>query len=150
MSIEIVLIPAAIAAYGAYKSFKTSRSAQNVVSCEVQTRMRDTDLLVAALRETGAMLERTGTGMAASWAGVRADFALDADQVWHAVFTGDVNEDKAVGIVTAIDQAYGIQVQRAVVERLRQRAPQAGMTVVSQTVESDNSVLMVVDVGGAE
>ena len=43
-----------------------------------------------------------------------------------------LTKQRAVGIVSAIDQAYGLQVQRAVVEKLKQRAPGAGMSVVSE------------------
>jgi hypothetical protein len=146
MSIELVLVPAAIAAYGAYKTLRAERSSAGTV-CEVQTRMRDEGLLVAALQETSARVSTIGTGiLRAQWQEVTAEFTRDSDGIWRTVFTGNVDEARAVGIVQAIDTAYGRQVQRVVVQRLKERAPQAGMTVVSQTVEQDDTVMLVLDV----
>jgi hypothetical protein len=43
-----------------------------------------------------------------------------------------VDEERAVEIVRAVDAAYGRQVQRAVLDRLRERAPAAGLRLESE------------------
>lgn len=49
------------------------------------------------------------------------------------------------GIVAAVDAAYGRRVQQAVLTRLRERAPQAGMTIASETVGDTDTVTVVLD-----
>lgn len=113
------------------------------VVCEVRTRMRDERLLAAALRETGAAVTADAHEIAALWQGVRAAFARNANGVWSAHFTGEVDESRAVEIVRAIDTGYGRQVQRAVLERLRERAPAAGLSLESETTTEDAGVRLV-------
>lgn len=147
MSVSIVLVPIAIAAISAWQASKSETDVQGRTMCQVGTRMRDESLLVAALRDTHAAVTKPGDTLVADWAGVRAEFGRDADGIWQAHFTGDVDEERAVGIIQAIDQAYGLQVQRAVIEKLKERAPAAGMSVVSERVEIDDSMTLVLEVG---
>jgi hypothetical protein len=90
---------------------------------------------------------RSGSTLSADWAGARAEFTRDEAGIWQASFTGDIDEERAIGVISAIDQAYGLQVQRAVVARLKQRAPGAGMSVVSERAEADDSMTLVLEVG---
>lgn len=147
MSVSIILVPIAIAAISAWQASKPGTDAQGRTLCQVSTRMRDEALLAAALADTNAIVGRSGTTLSADWAGVRAEFARDEARIWQATFTGDIDEERAVGVISAIDQAYGRQVQRAVVVRLKQRAPGAGMSVVSEHVETDDSMTLVLEVG---
>lgn len=147
MSVSIVLVPLAIAAISSWQASRSETDAQGKTFCQVGTRMRDMTLLAAALADTRAVVTASGDMLVADWSGVRAEFARDADGIWQAHFTGDIDEARAVGIVSAIDQAYGLQVQRAVVEKLKQRAPGAGMSVVSERVEADDTMTLVLEVG---
>ncbi|WP_230486728.1 hypothetical protein [Nocardioides anomalus] len=115
--------------------------------CQVNTRMRDESLLAAALADTQAVVNRSASILRADWAGVRADFTRDDAGVWQAHFTGDIDEERAVGIINAIDKAYGLQVQQAVLQRLKQRAPGAGLLLVSERTEADDSTTLVLEVG---
>ncbi|GED98021.1 hypothetical protein [Gordonia crocea] len=109
--------------------------------------MRDENLLVAALQDTGAIVEhREANAIQVRWRGVGGALHRDAQGIWQAVFTGDVDQQKAVGIVQALDQAYGRRVQQTVVERLKARAPQAGMSVMSEKLEDDSTVTLILDV----
>ncbi|GFJ86952.1 hypothetical protein [Phytohabitans rumicis] len=74
-------------------------------------------------------------------------FTRDADGVWSAHFTGEVDESRAVEIVRAVDTGYGHQVQRAVLDRLRERAPAAGLWLESETTTEDDGVRLVFAVG---
>lgn len=147
MSISIVLVPLAIAAISAWQASKSETDSQGRTLCQVGTRMRDETLLAAALSDTHAVVSSSDAGLVADWTGVRAIFARDEAGIWQATFTGDIDEEGAVGVIMALDRAYGVQVQRAVVEKLKERASTAGMSVVSQRVEDDDSMTLVLEVG---
>jgi hypothetical protein len=144
MSVALLLVPLAIAAAAAHAGL-AKRTDESV--CTVETRMRDPDLLAAALRETRAAVTADGTALVAEWAGVRARFERDARQIWSAHFTGDlpegIDEPRAVDIVRAVDAAYGRQVQRAVLARLTERAPAAGLRLESRSVTPELAVRLV-------
>ncbi|MGC5031765.1 hypothetical protein [Micromonospora sp. DT229] len=148
MSISLVLLPLAVAAVAAAQGVSASRDGQGRVVCQVQTRMRDENLLAAALQDTAAVVGVDGEVITADWAGVRARFQRGTDGIWSAHFAGEVDEQRAVEVVQAIDVAYGRQVQRAVLERLRQQAPAAGLRLESEQVVEDDSVRLVFAVQG--
>ncbi len=148
MSISVVLVPLAIAAVVAAQGAVARRDQQGRVVCQVQTRMRDETLLAAALHDTAAVVGVDRDTITADWAGVRASFQRDPEGIWTAHFTGEVDEDRAVEVVRAIETAYGRQVQRAVLERLRQQAPAAGLRLESEQVTEDASVRLVFAVEG--
>lgn len=149
MSVSLVLVPVAFAAIAAWQAARPEEqtATDGLVVQHVQTRMRDEHLLAAALSETQAVVSRTPTDIVAEWTNVRAEFHRDEMGIWQVNFTGDVDAARASAIVTAIDAAYGAQVQRAVLARLRDRAPEAGMFVESETVEDDQSVTLVLGQG---
>ena len=146
MSVELVLVPLAFAAVSAWQASRKKADEQGRTVQHVQTRMRDASLLAAALEDTEAQVSNTPVGIAAAWQGVRGDFRRDDQGIWQVDFTGDVDERRAGDIVAAIDQAYGLQVQQAVLARLRERAPAAGMTIESETVDADDNVTLVLAV----
>ncbi|GGM65501.1 hypothetical protein ACFFX1_49780 [Dactylosporangium sucinum] len=149
MSVSLILVPLAVAAVSAAHGLRQGRDEQNRVVCQVQTRMRDTTLLTAALHDTSAVVSGTDQEIRAEWSGVQARLARGADGIWSAHFTGEVDEQRAVDIVRAIDAAYGRQVQQAVLQRLRERAPAAGLRLESETVTPANEVRLVFAVDGA-
>src|SRR5207247_532417 len=120
MSVSLILIPLAVAAVSAAHGLQSGRDEQNRVVCQVQTRMRDASLLAAALQETAAAVTVGEQEIVAAWKGVQARFSRGQDGVWGAHFTGEVDEARAVDIVRAVDAGYGRQVQRAVLQRLRE------------------------------
>lgn len=147
MSVSIVLVPLAIAAISAWQASHQEADSEGRTICHVQTRMKDQGLLVAALRATKADVAVLPDSLVAHWQGVEASFQRDDQGIWQANFTGDVDVDRASSIVAAIDVSYGNQVQQAVLAKLRERAPAAGMSVASETLEADNSVTLVLNVG---
>ncbi|MER5453830.1 hypothetical protein ABT008_03510 [Micromonospora sp. NPDC002389] len=149
MSISLVLLPLAVAAVAAAHGVTSRSEQEGRIVCEVQTRMRDENLLAAALRDTAAVVAVAPDSITADWAGVRASFQRDEAGIWSAHFTGDIDEPRAVEVVRAVDVAYGRQVQRAVLERLRQQAPAAGLRLESEQVTEDDAVRLVFAVQGA-
>lgn len=150
MSVSLLLIPLTIAAATAATGLATGRDQDDRVVCQVQTRMRDENLLAAALGETGALVTADNGQLDASWDGVRSTFRRGPDGIWAAHFTGDVDERRAVEIVRALDAGYGRQVQRAVLDRLRERAPAAGLRLESENTTEENAVRLVFAVTGPE
>ncbi|MET7392446.1 hypothetical protein ABZS66_02995 [Dactylosporangium sp. NPDC005572] len=148
MSVSLILVPLAVAAVSAAHGLRAGRDEQNRVVCQVQTRMRDAALLTLALHDAGAVVTGADQDLKAEWSGVQARFTRGTDGIWSAHFTGAVDEERAVDIVRAIDAAYGRQVQQAVLRRLRERAPAAGLRLESETVTPANEVRMVFAVEG--
>ncbi|MEV0719887.1 hypothetical protein [Asanoa sp. NPDC050611] len=142
MSVSLILIPAALAAAAVIQARAGGGGGASTV-CTVSTRMRDSVLLSAALRETGAVVTAGDDVVDAAWQGVESRFTRGADGIWTAHFRGDVDESRAVEIVRRLDVAYGRQVQAAVVERLRDRALAAGLRLESETVADDAAVRLV-------
>ncbi|HEV7708742.1 MAG TPA: hypothetical protein VGP16_11160 [Asanoa sp.] len=141
MSVSLILIPAALAVAAAVQARAADAGGGTV--CTVSTRMRDSALLSEALRETGAVVTTGSDLVDAAWQGVTARFTRDAGGIWTAHFSGDVDQARAVEIVGRLDAAYGRHVQAAVVDRLRTRAPAAGLRLESETVTDDAAVRLV-------
>ena len=146
MSIEIVLIPMAIAAVSAWQANrKIAEDGRELVA--VSTRMKNADLLAQALTDLNASVQTSPDSITATWPALQARFARNADGVWAAHFGGEVTSETAATVVRDLDTAYGLRVQQAVLERVRARAPEAGMAVESETVEEDRTVTLVLNVG---
>ena len=148
MSIEIVLLPLAIAAVSAWQAKRDADEAgRQVVS--VGTRMRNEEILQAAIADSGATVTRDESGIVADWGSSQARFTRNVDGIWAVHLAGDTDLDEATALVRTIDAAYGRRVQQEVLSRLRQRAPEVGMTVESETVEDDESVTLTLNVNAA-
>lgn len=146
MSVSIILVPLAIAAVGAWQASRQEVNSEGAAVCHVQTRMRDQQLLGRALQDTRAVVSMAPDAVVARWSGLEAEFRRDGAGIWQANFTGDVDVERATEIVLLVDVAYGRLVQQTVLARLRQRAPEAGMSIASETVESDESVTLLLNV----
>ena len=146
MSIEIILIPMAVAAISAWQANR-KMGEDGQAQVEVSTRMKNADLLATSLRDLNANVHTTSESITATWPALEARFARNSDGVWTAHFAGDVTTETATGVVHDLDRAYGLRVQQAVLERVRARAPQAGMAIESETVEEDRTVTLVMNVG---
>ncbi|MDR2252846.1 MAG: hypothetical protein LBD97_03140 [Bifidobacteriaceae bacterium] len=119
------------------------QAAPPAVVQHVPTRIRNRPLLVTALADVGARVTQDADCVTATWQDVRADFRADRSGVWNASFTGRVGQGRADEIADALDRAYGLRVQDAVLRRLRQHAGSAGLAIESETVEDDGAVALV-------
>ncbi len=146
MSVSLILVPVAIAAVSAWHASRTEEDEAGKVVCHVSTRMRDETLLRQALTDTSAAVTKYQTSILATWVGVEARFTRDENEIWSTHLTGDIDEPRAISIITAIDQAYGLRVQTEVLSRLRNRAGLAGMTIETEKKNDDQSVTMVLAV----
>lgn len=166
MSVSIILIPAAIAAIasmaaggaatagvgvgiaGAIKSM-TGGGQSEVL--QVRTRMKDRGLLAAALDDLGAVDVEVGDEVAATVDGVKLLMQASPEGIWAANFTAvkgapEVTTEVATKLAERLDAAYAARVQTAVAERIREKATDAGLELVSETVDDDQSVTMTLNV----
>ncbi len=165
MSISLILLPAALAAAaavggtGALGAIALNSGAKSepgpassdAVPVAVQTRMKDPDLLAAALADLGATDAAIDAGvLTATIDGVEIVMSRTEDGVWGAHLSRldghEVTEAEATSLMTQVDAAYARHVQRAVAERIRSRADQAGFELVSETRDDDDTVTMVLNV----
>jgi hypothetical protein len=141
MSLEIILVPLAIAAYGSWKA--RSMEKDNVLL--VETRLKDSAILAATLHSMGGTSVSVDEGVVRAIIGNRSvSFQSDSNGVLTAhVDTKD--QEEAISLLLEVDRQYGIQVQAAVVERVKQRAGSLGMNVISQIKGEDGSVNMILE-----
>ena len=148
MSLSLVLIPLSIAVAAASQARQIRPSdveAGNEV--RVESRMRDETLLVAALEDLGATVRRADDGaLLIDTAGGGLTMRRDAAGLWNACFTGEWRPEGARALVESLDRAYGLRVQQAVIRRLEERAPAAGMRISSQSIDDDRVVTLVMEV----
>jgi|688.fasta_scaffold176900_2 hypothetical protein len=141
MSLEIILVPLAIAAYGSWKARSMAKG--NVLI--VETRLKDSAILAATLHSMGGTSVNVDEGVVRAIVGNRnVSFQSDSNGLLTAhVDTKD--QEEAISLLLEVDRQYGIQVQAAVVERVKQRAGSLGMNVISQIKGEDGSVNMILE-----
>ena len=141
MSLEIILVPLAIAAYGSWKARSMERD--NVLL--VETRLKDSALLAKALQAMGGTSVEVDGGVVQAVLGIRKiSFRADSNGVLTA-HVGTKDQEEAISLLLEVDKQYGLQVQTAVVERVKQRANGLGMNLVSQINSEDGSINIVLE-----
>ena len=148
MSLSLVLIPLSIAVAAASQARQIRPSDVEAVNeIRVESRMRDETLLVASLGDLGATVRRADDGaLLVETPGGGLTMKRDAAGLWNACFAGTWTPNGARVFVEDLDRAYGLRVQQAVIRRLEERAPEAGMRITSQSVDDDRVVTLVMEV----
>jgi hypothetical protein len=162
MSVTVVLLPVLIAsalsatggiagvAGAAHAILKEGTSGKATIA--VRTRMKDRTLLGRSLLAQGATdLESNSRGLSATIQGLSIEMTVDKEGIWQAHLTsldGTEPSPKVVSsLISAIDANYALQVQEAVAERIRERAADSGLDLVSETYDDeDASITMLLTV----
>lgn len=148
MSLEIVLVPLAIAAAGAWKARREEKA--NTPTIQVASRMRHGGLLANSLTDLGlSVTHGPDEEISASQQGKVVAFHRNTEDLWVATFDGSWSEADAMQLLTSLDAAYGRQVQKDVIAKIHERAPAAGMQVTSQEVDDEETVTLTLSVGNA-
>jgi hypothetical protein len=147
MSLEIILIPMAIALITKAKA----NAEENVPNASahqvsVETRMKNQDLLVNAMQSAGCTVTATQNEIAGNFHSILFTFKRDTAGIWNATFVAGTTLQAASQIIQAIDKAYGLEVQSEVLRKIKERAPQNGMALESETVNEDSSISLVLTV----
>jgi high-affinity Fe2+/Pb2+ permease len=150
MSLEIILIPLAIALITKAHS-KTNEDNPNAPSHQVavETRMKNLELLQNAMRNIGCTTSIQESDISASLNSLNFTFKKNSQGIWAATFEAGTTFEAAEQIIGQIDKAYGIEVQTEVLRKIKERAPQSGMTLESETINEDSSVTLVLAVNQA-
>ena len=143
MSLEILLIPAAMAAYAAWQA----RAEAGAHNCVVETRWRHSGLLSQALHDLGVEdLQVTEHETSAIINGIPTTFTRGDDGIMTAHFPRDTQVEDALAVVGQVDSAYTRRVQEAVFRRIQHRVGELGYDVDSVTVDDDDTITLVVNV----
>jgi hypothetical protein len=150
MSLEIILIPLAIALITKAQS-KTKEDYRSASSHQVavETRMKNLELLQNAMRNIGCTTTMQESEISASLNSLNFTFKKNSQGIWAATFEAGTTFEDAEQIIGQIDKAYGIEVQTEVLRKIKERAPQSGMTLESETINEDSSVTLVLAVNQA-
>jgi hypothetical protein len=150
MSLEIILIPLAIALITKAQS-KAKEDNPNTASHQVavETRMKNLELLQNAMRNIGCITTMQENEIAASLNSLNFTFKKNSQGIWAATFVAGTTLEAAEQVIGQIDKAYGIEVQAEVLRKIKERAPQSGMTLESETINEDSSVTLVLAVNQA-
>lgn len=152
MGVSLILIPIIIAAANTLPDVLEGIGSGAERVLRVPTRIKDAQLLRAALHDYGCQSVEDGGNVHSRLQGGRIVFQPAADGTHEAVFVGSVTEEQARAFVDALHHEYARHVQARVYEMLKAKARQRGMTLEGEKVEADNTVTlrfaMPVKVGG--
>ncbi len=146
MSLEIVLIPLAIAAVSAYNAKRENDSNTGQVKINVQTRMKNQEMLIEALRVLGLSASVTENLLRINNSDIEFLMKKNESDIWTAQFDNDISEDAATSLLISLDKEYGKLVQATVVQRIKERASVNGMNLESESFNGDNSVTLTLNV----
>ncbi len=146
MSLEIVLIPLAIAAVSAYKASQLNDQSTGQVNISVQTRMKNQKMLIEALGMLGFSTTIMGDVLRVKNSEIEFLMRKNESNIWTAQFENDVSEDAATSLLISLDKEYGRLVQATVLQRIKERASVNGMNLESETFNIDNSVTLTLNV----
>jgi hypothetical protein len=151
MSVIIVLLPVVylgplvVAAAAAALKAAELRSA-NSGFLNVETRMKNRDLVTASLQDMGYLVHTDGDSLVAQREEESLVLFKNEEDLWVSQFSSGVSEEQAVDRLQELDKAYGKRVQAALVEKIQRRVSDSNMKVVSQQTNQDESVTMTLQV----
>ena len=146
MSLEIVLIPLAIAAVSAYKASQVNDQSTGQVNINVQTRMKNQEMLIEALGTIGLGTTIVENVLRVKNSEIEFLMRKNENDIWAAQFENDVSEEAATSLLISLDKEYGRLVQATVLQRIKERASVNGMNLESETFNRDNSVTLTLNV----
>jgi len=142
VSLEILLIPLAFAAVNAWQA----RAHPDQERCMVETRLRSPELLTKAITALGGTCQPDATGIRAQLGEASLQFSTNADGLAVAHVEG-VELEEAQRIISDIDREYASAVQTQMYDTLLARAETLGLSVESESVDAENTITVVLNVG---
>ncbi|MER3447928.1 MAG: hypothetical protein C4291_14355 [Candidatus Dadabacteria bacterium] len=141
MSIELALIPIAIAIAGAVGNRK--RVVQDPPNAfRMETRIKDARLLSRALETLGCQSVVLGEGIGSSYHQTQIVFEPTQSGAFDAIFIGDIGAEHAHAFLSDLHDEYARQVQEYVYTNLVTRARERGLVLENAEVQQDNSIVL--------
>lgn len=141
MSIELALIPIAIAIAGAVGNRK--RAIQDPPnSYRLETRIKDAQLLSRALETLGCQSVILGEGVGSSYHQTQIVFEPTRSGTFDAIFIGNIHLEHAQAFLSDLHDEYARQVQEYVYTNLIVRARERGLVLETAEVQQDNSIVL--------
>ncbi|HEY7033386.1 MAG TPA: hypothetical protein VH482_18745 [Thermomicrobiales bacterium] len=141
MSIELALIPIAIAIAGRVGSRK-KRARELPNSFCLETQFKDGAILQASLEDYGCRSIFTGSKVDSYIGGTQIIFEPSESGVFDAVFVGNIAIEHAQAFIADLHDEYTKRVQREVYQKLISRAKDRGLLLESEAVQDDNSIVL--------
>jgi len=141
MSVELALLPIAIAAIGAIASRRRARQ-QAETSFSLETRMTDPRMLQAALENCGCQSVSTGATVDSAIQGARIVFEPGENGAINAVFFGGIASIQADEFIASLYCEYTRLVQQDVYQKVVERAAAKGLSLESEEIQQDDSIVL--------
>ena len=121
MSVEILLIPIAIAAVGAIKaSNNENQEASDLIS--IKTKIKDAKLLEKSLKIYGCKNVSMGEILETEINQSRIIFEKDENNIFNAIFIGNISLEDANEFILGVNEEYTKLVQEQVYKKLLKNA----------------------------
>ncbi|AAU25609.1 hypothetical protein NSQ93_06235 [Bacillus sp. FSL W8-0445] len=147
MSIEIVLLPVAIAATQAIASYLAENESGRLYT--MPTVMKDEDLLKKALDQNGCKTIELGTtNVEAIMEDSAVTFHLTEEGTFKAAFDRSVDKNQAREFIDQIEEEYKRILQQETYLKLIEKAEHEGLVLENETVTNENSVVLTFKVNG--
>ncbi len=141
MSVEILLIPIAIAAVGAIKaSNNENQEASDLIS--IKTKIKDAKLLEKSLKIYGCKNVSMGEILETEINQSRIIFEKDENNIFNAIFIGNISLEDANEFILGVNEEYTKLVQEQVYKKLLKNADNYNLRLESEEVKKDNSIVL--------
>jgi hypothetical protein len=148
MSVEMLLIPIVIAAVGStgvtIDIFSKKESKSNFMIYE--TKMKDYELLKKALEVFGHKPFLEENSMDINLEEYELIFKLNDENIFEAVFQGNITAEHAEEMVSEIYEEYTKLVQEQVYYKVLENIQDYDIELESESVQEDNSIVLTLNI----
>lgn len=148
MSVEMLLIPIVIAAVGSagVTIDILSKKESNANFMIYETKMKDYELLKKALEVFGHKPFLEQNYMDINLEEYELIFKLNDENIFEAVFKGNITAEHAEEMVSEIYEEYTKLVQEQVYYKVLENIQEHNMELESETVQEDNSIVLTLNI----
>ena len=142
MSVELALLPIAIAAIGAIANRRRAQRQAAETSLSLDTQMADPRILQAALGNCGCQSVSTGANVDSATPGARIVFEPGENGAFIAVFIGGISSAQAESFLANLYDEYTRLVQQDVYQKVIERAAAKGLVLETEEIQQDDSIVL--------
>lgn len=146
MSIELILIPIGIAVVQSVGE-RIERNKGHEQTYKIKTVMKREHLLKQAIEQYGCEVSHLNqTNYLAEIGNIKIHFQYDENRVFEAVFDNSVETEAALEFIENINSEYKYAIQQETYQKLLQQAEQKGLSLETEEIQSDRSILLTFNV----